>query len=315
MSLKGNIKDFQLDEIVRFIEAGKKTGALEIQNGPEAAVLYFKKGSLYFVHRGSKPISITEKVLNSGIIEEDIAQKIKSGKIFPPETANLSEEARKKVAQMIFDELVEQTADIFSWSEGTFVFKNNEKRTGEDWGVTIDTTRFLEKVRKHSEVFKRFSEHAKTLKTVIELNKNISPDEDIIITGKEWKFLSAWKPGMTIEEVAKNSGISLLTAITLATNLMEKGLIVAKNEELKEEARESLPSEQETEKIVQQIRKESVEEKEELIETPSEIEETLDEESLIDELAAITGTLETTIESSENTKKELESILKTLKEL
>lgn len=315
MSLKGNIRDFQLDEIVKFIEAGKKTGALEIQKGPETAVFYFKKGSLYFVHRGSKPISITEKVLNSGIIEADIVEKIKSGKIFPPETANLSEEVKRKVAQIIFDELVEQSADIFSWSEGTFVFKNNEKRTGEDWGVTIDTTRFLEKVRKHSEVFKRFSEHAKTLRTIIELNKNISPDEDIIITGKEWKFLSAWKPGMTIEDVAKNSGTSLLTAITLATNLIEKGLIVTKNEELKEKVEESFISNEETEQIVKQIREESTEEKEELIETPSEIEETFDEESLIDELAAITGNLDAASENPEDTRKELESILKTLRDL
>lgn len=312
MPLKGSIKDFQLEEIINFIDAGKKTGALEIQNGPEVVVFYFKKGSIYFIHKNTKPVSLTEKILNSGLIEKDVADKIKSGKIFPPETLSLDEETKKKVAQLVFDTLVELAADVFVWSDGTFVFKNNEKRTGEDWGIYIDTARFLEKVRKHSEVFKRFSEHARTLKTRLELNHNLDNDEDIIISGKEWKFLSHIRPGMTIEEVANSSGFSFLSAITIATNLIEKGLILPTNS-VKEEPEtttegRSLESERE---VVEKIKKEAEQEEEVTVQPETEAEEALDEDSLIDELAAITGS----VEASDDTRHELENILKTLKEL
>lgn len=318
MSLKGSIKDFQLEEILRFIDAGKKTGALEIQNGRESVVFYFKNGGLYYIHRSSKPLSLTEKILSSGLLDEETVKNVKTGKVFPPASLNFSEEIKAKISQLMFQELVEQAADVFTWQDGSFIFKNNEKRTGEDWGIYVSTEKFIDKARKHSEVIKKFAEHAKTLKTKLDFNREISPDEDIIISGKEWRFLSNLKPGMTIEEIASASGLSLLNAITVATSLMEKGLLVSAMES------ETTPAEKpekprveddKSEEIEDRIKEEVKKEKEKVIEPETQIEEAFDEDNLIDELAAITGNVETNLTASDDTRKELENILKALKEL
>jgi|GEM_PF-2770160 len=309
MSLKGNLRDFQLEEIIRFIEAGKKTGALEIKKGGETAVFFFKNGGLYFIQRSNNPVSISGKILTEGILDENIVKNIKSGKVFPPSTAPLNDEQKQKIKEILINQLVELAADVFTWDEGTFEFKNNEKRTGEDWGVFVEPVRFLEKVKKHSEVIKKFSEHAKTLKTRLLLNRNIPTDEDIIISGKEWLFLSYLKDGMTVEQVAKAAGLSLLLSVSIATCLLEKGLLIAGDEKKVTDEKE-LPENE----VVERIKKEAEKESEITIETSEEeIEEQLDSDSLINELAAITGS--TGKNTNDTTRKELEEILKTLKNL
>lgn len=309
MSLRGNLKDFQLEEIIKFIEAGKKTGALEIKRSKESAVFFFKSGGLYFIQRSDKPVSISEKILAAGILDEDVSRDVKSGKLFPPATAPLNDEQRQKIKEIIFNELIELGADVFTLEDGVFEFKNNEKRTGEDWGVYVEPDRFLERVKKHSEIIKKFSEHARNLKTRLYLNRNIPDDEDVIISGKEWRFLSSLKDGMTVEQVARSAGLSLLASVSIATNLLEKGLLISGEENKAPEEREQVKNE-----VVEKIKEEAEKENEKTIQTSEEeLEEVLDSDSLIDELAAITGSSGQSADDA--TRKELEEILKTLKNL
>lgn len=316
MALKGNIKDFRLEEILRFVSAGKKTGALEVSNGVQTVIFYFRNGNLYFVYNSQKPYSVTESILKKGIVDEETAKEIKAGKKFPLDSINLSEEAKKKIEDILINDLTEIASAVFTWEEGNFVFKANEKRTGEDWGIGVDLEKFLESIKKHSDVFLKFSKIASSLNARLYLNTNINPDEDIIISGKEWKFISNFKAGMTVEEAAKKSGFNLSIGVAIATSLIEKGLMYAttKDENLEKENTE-VPSENEVseEEVVKSG--EEIKEESPVIESV-DIEKDISEkeENLLDELAAITGKYEIEDESDE-TKRELENILKTLKEL
>jgi hypothetical protein len=309
MSLKGSLKDFQLEEIIKFIDAGKKTGALEVKKGNETVVFFFKNGGLYFVQRSNSPVSISEKILSAGILDEAAVKDIKAGKIFPPASLALNQEQKQKIKEIMLEQLVEKAADVFTWDDGLFQFKNGEKRSGEDWGVTVESSRFFEKVRKHSEVIKKFAEHAKTLKTRLYFNRNISPDEDVIISGKEWKFLSYLKDGMSVEQIIKAAGVSLFTGISIATSLLEKGLLTTFEAEEKIDTQEKIEEE-----VVERIKDEAIKESTNAIETPElEPEDLFDSENLINELAAITGSRVQA--PDDKTREELENILKTLKNL
>lgn len=321
MPLKGNIKDFHLGEIIKFIGVGKKTGALEINQGPEAAVLYFNNGKLYFVHRNAKPVSITEKILSSGIIPEEDAEKIRSGKVFPPASLALDDSTKSKIAGILREILIEQAAEVFAWGDAEFIFKNGEKRTGEDWGVYLDTEEFLEKVEKHSETLKRFSERAKNFRARLNFNKDIEDESDIVINGKEWKVISNLKPGMTVEQIASASGFSTVTTIAVVNSLIEKGLLtfeetedLLQDEEKSEENQEMISKAEKSGTISEEAIQEEMQ-KEKHKPKAEASDESFDEENLIDELAAITGSIETSVDSNSLAKDELERILRTIEEL
>lgn len=310
MALKGNLRDFNIEEILRFIYNGKKSGALEISNGKENVTFYFNSGQLYFVHRPSRPYSVTEKILKSKLLQQDVAEKVKQGKLFPLDSVKFSKEAEEKIRNFMLRDLADLAADVFVWREGEFQFKPGEKRVGEDWGLAVDIDKFIEEVRKNSDIIARFYRYTDTSNAPLRLKQDIDLDEDIILTGKEWRFICALRDGMTIEDVADKLGIGTGTAISTATVLLEKGLIeispiksTPEEEKVRHEKKEEKPPARQPEKKEQeQIEKKS--------EQPEE------EESLIDELAAVTGQIDLDKQNlSEEAKKELMDILKSLKNL
>lgn len=52
MGLEGNLKDFDLSDILQLIQLGKKTGALVVQAGGEEGVIYFSEGAAVHAKAG-----------------------------------------------------------------------------------------------------------------------------------------------------------------------------------------------------------------------------------------------------------------------
>jgi hypothetical protein len=108
----------------------------------------------------------------------------------------------------------------------------------------------------------------------------------------------------------------------MVTSLMEKGLLKPVKEA--EEEKEVIKSDQKTKHTKETAEEhppvetieEEPEEKGVVIETVNPEEQVAEkEENLLDELAAITGQYNLDVDSEEDPKKELENILKTLKDL
>lgn len=345
MALKGNVKDFNIEEIIQFISSGKKTGSLEIENGNENCSIYFKDGLVYFVSRTSRPDSITRRVIDDAELPQEIKEKISSGAIFPPSKHEASSEAKEKITKIVLDQVTDSVADIISWPQGEFVFKSGEEVTREYWGVGIDSEVFISEARKRSEVYDYFYKFVRSIETPLRLKEKVNQDEDIILTGKEWSFLCSLVRNGSIKETMNKLNITLTSALLAATSLLEKGLVEPVKERtiLDEEEKESVikekkekeeKKEEEKQKPVQEEKAEKEKETSEVKENkkkekteiekakPEDVEKEAEEPNLIDELAAITGDFEikTTdgekaIDKSNLTKKELMEILKTLKKL
>lgn len=60
MALEGNLKDFDLSDILQLIQMGKKTGALEIESGKDAGSIFFNEGAA--VHAAATDIRGDEAV-------------------------------------------------------------------------------------------------------------------------------------------------------------------------------------------------------------------------------------------------------------
>lgn len=318
MALKGNVRDFNLEEILRFLNVGKKTGALIVEKGSDSVTFYFEKGNLYFVNRVPESYSFTERVLSSGILPQSLVQKIKEGKAYPPKEIDLDENNLKDVEKLLIGYLTEISSDVLSWPEGSFIFQPGDKKTGENWGININIEVFIEKAKKRGEVYSKFNSYAKDIDVPLFLKKDIKHDEDIILTGKEWNFLCSVKSGMNIKEISKDLSIPISSALKIAISLIEKGLIKVEKEKSKDKfknikVKKETGKVEEIEKEEEKTKSDNKTEKEPEEKSEKEISE---EGSLIDELAAITGKVEPgKIEVSDETKKELRDILDSLKDL
>lgn len=83
MPMKGNLKDFKLEEVLQMITAGKKSGKLEINAGRRRYRIYFKNGEI--VH-ASAPYSTGEDAIKDVFLEESGAFEFIQNIILPPKT-------------------------------------------------------------------------------------------------------------------------------------------------------------------------------------------------------------------------------------
>lgn len=328
MALKGNIKDFNIEEIIQFIGLGRKTGCLEIESGKESCSIYFKDGLIYFVSRTSRPDSIVRRVIESVDLPDDVKKKISDGTIFPPSKYKAPPEVTEKIKKIIIDQVTDSVADVISWPQGEFVFKSGEELLREYWGIGIDPETFINEAKKRSEVYDHFYKYVDSIDTPLRLNEKVNHNEDIILTGKEWSFLVSIARNGSVSETMKDLNITLTSALLLATSLLEKGLL----EPVKKKVAQEVPEEKE-QPSKEDIEKEEISEEEKKppgekeedklsVEKEEKLEKEENETNLIDELAAITGDFEIRTEDNEEskgksnlTKQELMEILKSLKKL
>lgn len=345
MALKGNVKDFNLDEIIRFIALGKKTGSLEIEGPQETASLFFKNGLIYYVGRSVRPESVTERTLEKINLPENVKKGITDGSLFPPFKAKLEEEQKREIEKIIIEQTADAFADVILWSQGEFIFKANEQATREDWGLGVESEAFLEEAKKRGEVFNRYFRYAESLDVPLKLKREIDLEEDIILSGREWSLICCYQIGYSIVDIVRETGMSLTSVLLAVASLFEKGLLVVdKERRVKEKQVLEKAIKEEKEQEVAEVEARKEEEKEEVrVSTPEIVKEEevkpqepleievkkpeekkeIEEENLIDELAAITGKFDLKTgggsEGAENkpeiTKQELMDILKTLKKL
>ena len=83
MPIKGNLKDFKLEEILQMITSGKKSGKLEINSHRRRYRIYFKNGEI--LHAGA-PFSNGEDAIKDVFLETYGAFEFIQNIILPPKT-------------------------------------------------------------------------------------------------------------------------------------------------------------------------------------------------------------------------------------
>ncbi len=87
MPIKGNLKDFKLEEVVQMITAGKKSGKLEINSKGRRYRVYFKNGEIL---HASAPFSNGEDAIKDIFLEENGRFEFIQNIVLPPKTINKS---------------------------------------------------------------------------------------------------------------------------------------------------------------------------------------------------------------------------------
>ena len=83
MPMKGNLKDFKLEEVLQMITAGKKSGKLEINAERRRYRIYFKDGEI--IH-ASAPYSTGEDAIKDVFLEDHGMFEFIQNIILPPKT-------------------------------------------------------------------------------------------------------------------------------------------------------------------------------------------------------------------------------------
>ncbi len=132
MPIKGNLKDFKLEEVIQMITAGKKSGKLEINSKRRRYRIYFKNGEIL---HASAPFSNGEDAIKDVFLEEDGIFEFVQNIVLPPKTIN------KSTTEVIFNgmsvrENCKEVKDVFTGDKKIIVSTDvgdNVSITEEEW--------------------------------------------------------------------------------------------------------------------------------------------------------------------------------------
>lgn len=129
MAWRGNLRDFSLTQLLNLISLGKKTGALTLTKGENQATLYFRKGVLLHLSLDGQGPDLRSLLKKAGKINEAqnplLPQEARSDKEWGLLLINARLVERADIMEVIRRHTLEMVYDLFTWSEGEFLFKPN----------------------------------------------------------------------------------------------------------------------------------------------------------------------------------------------
>ncbi len=239
MSLRGNLKEFNISDIFQLLSLGHKTGALKVM-GDEEGYIYFKNGECYFATSTKYRKPIGQRLVEAGLISKSDLNKVlrtqkeehsgrRLGRILLDQGLIDSKSLESFIKEQIWDAFL----DILSWEEGEFDFEAGKVLTEEDVGITFETwdkvvksIPSFEKILK-SEQWAKIKATIPNFDVVFALDQNRATDVvGISLTPSEWGLVCIIDGKKTVAELMKEFDRDNFQIGYTLYKLLKAGLIV-----------------------------------------------------------------------------------------
>ncbi len=150
MALEGSIKEFGLADILQLIYFQKKTGVLRIEGPFDVVSIYFKDGNIVGTKSSKRPeeLRVGRILVKKGYITEEVlAEALKEQKQRGIKLGDVLLEKnlvdREILKETLIKQITDQIVNLFSWKEGTYIFRPTEIKTESAIELSIDTQHLL----------------------------------------------------------------------------------------------------------------------------------------------------------------------------
>ncbi|MBU8934189.1 MAG: DUF4388 domain-containing protein [candidate division Zixibacteria bacterium] len=145
MSLSGNLKTVSFPDILQLLSTGKKTGILSVETATRGKLVAFKDGNI--IHAASVNSSedlLGNMLVNRGRISKaDLERAItlhrQTGRQLGTTLIDMKIFDKAEVAEVLKQQVEEIVYNLFSWSDGNFVFREDETPKDAPFLVDLST--------------------------------------------------------------------------------------------------------------------------------------------------------------------------------
>ena len=238
MSLRGNLKDFGISEIIQLLSLSHKTGVLTIITEEEGHI-YFKNGECYFASSTKYRKPIGQRLIETGLISKShLVEALKEqkkgsgskrlGRVLLDQGLVESESLEIFVTEQIWDAFL----DILSWKEGEFAFDVGEVLIDEDINITLETWNKVaasvpsfENVLK-SEQWGRIKQAIPSLEIVFALKRERTGDAGgVSLAPNEWALVCLIDGKRSVAEIMRENNQDNFQIGHTLHKLLKAGLI------------------------------------------------------------------------------------------
>jgi hypothetical protein len=236
LTLKGNIADFDLADIIQLIGRSKKTGKLVVSGGHNFVTIYFKEGRAVFASPAHQRDYLGNILIRRGIVtREDVdealmvqrklrknGQNIRIGSVL----AAKGKVSRKTLENFIRIQIEETVMAALSETTGNFEFLPELDLDDGDILVSVDAEWVILETSRQIDEWGLVGKKAPARDAVFIINPDPETATTMSLELDDWRVVSLVNGVRTVEEVVNRAGMSRLVAIQTLARLIELNVVV-----------------------------------------------------------------------------------------
>lgn len=232
MALKGNLRDFNVTQLLNLINIAQKTGTLTVE-GPDAiSWVSFRAGKLIYAQMGNEDGSLTGILTRAGKITSKQADVIKENATEKSDQGLglLLINAGYLSQQVILDSIQQYVLDIvyqlFTWIDGLFRFDNDVLPPADAITIRMDLENIIMEGSRQTQEWELLKDEIPSLDMALTFVDRPGADiRDVQLTVEEWKVVSYINPKNTLKRIAKANKMNDLEIRRIVYGLVQAGLV------------------------------------------------------------------------------------------
>jgi len=232
MALRGNLRDFNITQLLNLINLAVKTGTLVVDGPGETAKIAFLDGKLAYAEIGAEDGSLASilhqaKKLSSGqykSIRQDAAHiSDKELGLLLINAGYLSQEDILSNLQQHFTDIVQR---LFTWVEGFFHFDNNILPPEDRITVRLDLENLIIEGSRQLREWEQLQDEIPSLDMALKFTDRPGANlRKVNLSVEEWRVVSYINPRNTMRQIASATKMNDLEFRRIIYGLLQAGLV------------------------------------------------------------------------------------------
>jgi hypothetical protein len=232
MALKGQLRDYSLEQLLNLVHLAHKSGVLTIQSLEGEAELAFQEGKLVHAAVEGHPGTLLDRMVHAGKLTRSrvdvyaIESQQQDDRQIGLFLISAGLATKDEIVQVVRDSIVEAVYQLFDWEDGSFNFVQQESAPAGKILVLVELESLI------LEGSRRRQELAELRKALPERDLPVrfveQPDarmHTITMSMTEWRVISLINSHRTISDIAREAQVSESIVRRMVARFVRDGLL------------------------------------------------------------------------------------------
>ncbi len=232
MALKGNLRDFNITQLLNLVNLARKTGALTIVGKGKEVRIFFKEGKLVYAFLNGQDVGLTVILQKAGKINDEQSRVIRSrsetgtDKELGLLLINAGYVTQDDIVQSVRSHTLDVVYLIFTWTDGSFLFEPNRLPAEGAITVPINLENIIMEGSRRVKEYKMLQDELPDLDMALKFTERPHASiRDINLSVEEWRVISFINPRNTIKKIAQANSMSEFQIRKIVYGLLSAGLV------------------------------------------------------------------------------------------
>jgi hypothetical protein len=232
MALKGNLRDFSINQLLNLINLAKKSGNLYIEGSSDIAQVFFRDGKLSYAQIGQQEKDLMHLLVESKRITQNqfnlLSERTrgftdKEVGLFLVNGGYLSQ---TETFEILEDYLSGIMRTLFTWTDGFFHFEQNELPPDDKIPARLRLENLIIEGARENQELEDLKAEIPSLEMALKFVDRPGTDIGRVkLSPEEWRIISFVNPKNSIQQIASATKLNELEIRRVVYALLQAGLV------------------------------------------------------------------------------------------